>query len=79
MKLKDALAARVLELCDKHNLSVHALSLKAGVPNSTLMDIVKARNESFQIKAIYGICSGLNISFEQFFHSPYFDKDHLVD
>ena len=51
MKLKDSIAKRVQELCDKNSLTVHGLSLKTGVANSTLCDIVKANNESVQIKA----------------------------
>lgn len=79
MKLKDALAARVKELCEANNLSVHSMSLKCGVANSTLTDITKANNNSCQVKYIYGICSGLNMSLEEFFNSPYFDKNTLVD
>ena len=79
MRLKDAIAARVNELCNNENLSVHGFSLKVGVANSTLADIVKGRNESIQIKFIYAICAGLNISLAEFFNSPYFDKQTLID
>ncbi len=79
MRLKDAIAARVNELCDNENLSVHGFSLKVGVANSTLADIVKARNESIQIKFIYAICAGLNMSLNEFFQSPHFDKNELTD
>lgn len=79
MKLKDALALRVKELCEQNNLTVHGLSLKTGVANSTLVDIVKARNESVQIKFIYGICAGLNMSLTEFFNTPYFAFKNLVD
>ncbi len=79
MKLKDAISLRVKELCKEHNLTTHGLSLKCGVANSTLVDIVKARNESYQIKFIYGICEGLNMSLEEFFKSPLFARDNIVD
>ncbi len=79
MKLKDSIAKRVQELCDENNLTVHGLSLKTGVANSTLCDIVKANNTSIQIKFIYGICAGLNISLSEFFNSPYFDMNELTD
>lgn len=79
MQLKDAIATRIKELCAEHNLTVHGLSLKTGVANSTLADIVKARNESIQIKFIYGICSGLGMNFIDFFSAPYFDFKNLVD
>lgn len=79
MKLKDSIAKRVQELCNENNLTVHGLSLKTGVANSTLCDIVKANNASIQIKFIYGICAGLNISLKEFFSSPYFDMNELTD
>lgn len=79
MKLKDSIAKRVKELCDINHLSVHGLSLKSGVANSTLCDIIKANNESVQIKFIYAICAGLNMSLYDFFLSPYFDKNELTD
>lgn len=79
MKLKYGIAKRVQQLCDEHHLTIHGLSLKTGVANSTLCDIVKANNDSVQIKFIYGICAGLNMSLEEFFSSPYFDKNELTD
>ena len=79
MKLKDAIANRVKELCDENELTVHGLSLKTGVADSTLVDIVKARNSSIQIKFIYSICAGLGMSFTDFFNSPLFNFENLVD
>lgn len=79
MRLKDAIAKRVKELCKTNGLTVHGLSLKTGVANSTLIDITKGRNASVQIKFIFAICDGLNISLEDFFATPYFNKDQLTD
>lgn len=79
MRLKDAVAERVKGLCKEKHLTVHGLSIKTGVANSTLADIVKANNDSVQIKFIYGICAGLNMSLEEFFSSPYFNKNELTD
>ncbi len=79
MKLKDAIAIRIKELCKDNNLSIHGLSIKSGVANSTLVDMAKANNESVQVKFIYEICAGLNISFAQFFKSPLFDIENITD
>ncbi len=79
MKLKNSIAKRVQQLCDENHLTVHGLSLKTGVANSTLCDIVKAKNESVQIKFIYEICAGLDMSLNEFFQSPYFDKNEVND
>ncbi len=79
MKLKDCIAVRVRELCKENNLTVHKLSLKTGIANSTLTDIVKGNNESVQIKFIYAICAGLDISLNEFFSRPYFNKNEVTD
>ena len=79
MKLKDAIALRVKELCKEAKLTTHGLSLQTGVANSTLADIVKARHDSIQIKFIYSICAGLNISIRDFFDRPYFENEVLTD
>lgn len=79
MKLKEAIATRVKELCNENTLTTHGLSLKTGVANSTLADMVNARNESIQIKHIYSICSGLDMNLKDFFDRPYFDKNTLTD
>ena len=79
MKLKNSIAKRVQQLCDENHLTVHGLSLKTGVANSTLCDIVIAKNESVQIKFIYEICAGLDMSLNEFFQSPYFDKNEVND
>lgn len=79
MKLNEALALRIKELCEKHNLSPHGLSIKSGVASSTIDNIIKMRNESAQLKSIYAICDGLDMSLEEFFASPYFQKGKLTD
>ncbi len=79
MRLKDAIALRVNDLCRDNGMTIHKLSTETGVANSTLVDIIKANNNSVQIKFIYGICAGLDMSLSDFFNSPYFDKDTLVD
>ncbi|MCI8499039.1 MAG: helix-turn-helix transcriptional regulator [Clostridia bacterium] len=79
MKLKDAIAKRIVDLCTENKLTIHGLSLKTGVANSTLIDMAKARNGSVQIKFIYDICAGLGISFTEFFDMPYFNMQTLID
>ena len=79
MKLNEALALRIKELCEQHNLTPHGLSIKSGVASSTLDNIIKMRNESAQLKFIYAICDVLDISLEEFFASPYFQKGKLTD
>lgn len=79
MKLMNAIAERVTQLRKDEKLSVHGFSLKVGVHNSTLTDIINATYESVQIKYIYAICDGLGITLKEFFDSPLFDRENIVD
>lgn len=79
MKLNEALALRVKELCKEHRLTPHGLSIRSGVVSSTVDNIIKMRSESVQLKFIYAICDGLDMSLEEFFASPYFQKGSLMD
>ncbi len=79
MKLNEALALRVKELCKEHRLTPHGLSIRSGVASSTVDNIIKMRSESVQLKFIYAICDGLDMSLEEFFASPYFQKGSLTD
>ena len=79
MRIKDAISARLKDICKETGLTVHGLSLKTGISNSTLTDMVKAKNDSVQIKFIFAICDGLDMSLKDFFDCPYFDKNTLTD
>lgn len=77
MKLKNAIGKRIAVLCAENKLTIHELSIKTGVANSTLVDIINQKYESVQLKHILSICQGLEISFLEFFDAPYLDPNIL--
>ena len=79
MLLEDAIALRIEQLCIERNMTKYALFEKSGVPQSTLTSIKKKRCVSVKVSTLYGICEGFDISLEDFFHSPMFDRDSLID
>ena len=74
MKLNEALSLRVLELCKQHNLTPHGLGVKCGVASSTIDNIIKKNYSSVQLKFVYAICDGLEMSLEEFFSLSLFQK-----
>lgn len=72
MRSKDALRLRIRELCAENGLTVNALSIRCGVTQSTLSNIVSGRNNSTTIHTVAKICSGLNIRLSEFFDSDLF-------
>lgn len=72
MTVGEAVAARILELCRERNLSVNKLSAISGVTQSTVQNIVSGRNRSTTVSTIQKLCDGLEMTIEDFFHSPLF-------
>ena len=73
MTIDKAVRLRILDLCRKNLITVNGLSYICGITQSTLSNIVRGRNQSTTISTIKKICDGLEITIQEFFHSPIFD------
>ena len=72
MNIGEAVRRRILELCREEEITVNKLATVSGITQSTLNNIVSGRNNSTTVSTVKKICDGLNISNEEFFHSPLF-------
>lgn len=79
MRLNAAVAERIKELCKERNMTQYALSLKSGVPQSTLSTIMSCTFPSMKLRIIYEICEGFEISLGDFFNSPIFERENVID
>ena len=79
MQLNEAISLRIKELCKQNNITQYQLSMKSGVPQSTLSTIMKCKFPSMKLRIIYEICEGLEINIKDFFDSPVFDRENLID
>ena len=77
MRLVDAVSKRITELAERENISVYALAKKSGVPYSTITTMTLSKTTT--LSTIYGICEGLEITIEEFFDSPLFERENLID
>lgn len=67
MQLSVAVRQRIINLALENNITLHQLSLKAGIPYSTLSSFMTGKSEDPKLSTILHICEGLNISLEDFF------------
>ena len=74
MNIGEAVRQRILELCDKYDISVNKLSNISGVTQSTVNNIVSGRNNSATVSTIKKLCDGLGITIEEFFNSEVFHE-----
>ena len=70
---KEAVAKRILELCEKRKIAVNALATVAGIPPSTVYSMLNEKSKNPGVASIKKICDGLEISIREFFDSDLFD------
>lgn len=73
MNTKNAVAERIIELCNKKNIAINALANMAGVSPSTLYSVLNEKSQNPGIVTIKKLCDGLDISLREFFDSDIFD------
>ena len=73
MTTKNAVANRLLELCEEKRLSVNALARLSAVPPSTLKNVINGGSKNAGIVTIRKLCDGLDISLREFFDDDIFD------
>lgn len=68
-----AVANRIIELCQKRDISINKLGTISGVSQSTINNITSGRNNSATVATIKKLCDGLEITLGEFFSTPEFD------
>lgn len=73
MNTKEAVAQRIKELCEQHELTINALANLAGVPPSTIYSMLNQKSQNPGVVTIKKLCDGLQITVRDFFESDLFD------
>ncbi|MBQ6706062.1 MAG: helix-turn-helix transcriptional regulator [Clostridia bacterium] len=79
MQLNEAISKRIAELCDARDMTQYGLAQKSGVPQSTLSTIMNCTFPSMKMRIIYEICEGFEITLKEFFDSPLFERENIMD
>ena len=74
MKLSEAVKQRIINLANEQNITLHKLSLNAGLAYSTLSSFLNGKCESPKLVTILHICEGLNIELHEFFNDDLFEN-----
>lgn len=73
MNTKEAVAKRILDLCEEKHLAINALATVSGVSPSTIYSMLNEKSQNPGIVSIKKLCDGLEISVRDFFDSDLFD------
>lgn len=74
MNTKEAVAKRILALCDERNMAINALATISGVSPSTIYSMLNEKSKNPGIVSLKKICDGLDISIREFFDNELFDN-----
>ena len=74
MNAKEAVAARILELCDERNIAVNYLANLSGVSPSTVYSMLNENSRNPGVVSHKKLCDGFEISLRDFFDSDIFDN-----
>ncbi|MBQ9802053.1 MAG: helix-turn-helix transcriptional regulator [Clostridia bacterium] len=73
MNTKEAVAKRILELCQEKNIAINALANISGVSPSTVYSMLNEKSQNPGVVSLKKLCDGFEITLRQFFDSPIFD------
>lgn len=74
MNAKEAVAERILELCNDQGIAVNSLANKAGIPPSTIYSMLNKKSQNPGIVSLQKICDGFDISIREFFDCDIFEN-----
>lgn len=73
MKAKEAVAKRIVELCDKRSIALNGLASVSGVSPSTVYSMLNEKSLNPGVVSLQKLCDGLEITLREFFNSPLFE------
>lgn len=73
MNTKEAVAKRILKLCEEKKIAVNALANMAGVSPSTVYSMLNEKSQNPGVVSLKKLCDGLDISLREFFDDEIFD------
>ena len=73
MNTKNAVANRIIQLCNQKNIAINALANISGISPSTLNSVLNEKSQNPGIVTIKKLCDGLDISLREFFDADIFD------
>lgn len=73
MGTKQAIANRIIQLCEDYKIAINELASRSGVSPSTVYSILDERSQNPGAVTIKKLCDGLDITLGEFFSTPEFD------
>lgn len=73
MIVKQAVVARLMDICRQRNIKPNELATLSGLTPSTVYSVLDSRRKDISIVTIKKLCDGLDLTLGEFFSTPEFD------
>ena len=73
MSTKQAVAQRIIDICNERDLAINALANMSGISPSTVYSMLNEKSQNPGVVSIKKICDGLDISLREFFDCDLFN------
>lgn len=74
MDMIEAVRNRILGICGKRKLTINKLATMAGLPPSSLKNILYGKSLNPKLATIKMLCDGLDMTLGEFFSTEEFDQ-----
>ena len=79
MTFNEALAERINELLSENRMTQYRLAMNSGVPAQSIDHIRQQRNQTNAVNIIFQLAQGFGMTLKEFFDSPLFDIENIID
>lgn len=73
MKIKEAVAQRIVNLCKERRIAINTLGNISGMNPSTIYSMLNTKSNNPGVVSLQKICDGLEISIRDFFNDDLFN------
>ena len=79
MELSEAIVLRIKQLLKEKNMKTYDLSIKSGVPRSTISLFLSRETKTIRLENLLYLCEGFGIELKDFFDDKIFDNIEMED
>ena len=73
MRIKEAVAQRIMNLCKEHDIAINVLGNISGVNPSTIYSMLNSKSQNPGVVSLQKLCDGLEITIREFFDDDLFN------
>ena len=79
MTYAEAIAKRLLQICEEQNITVNRLCTLSGVSHTTIQDIITGKSKNITLKTIHRLAVGLNMTVAELLDFPEMNETIFED